>query len=293
MYLMRTAAWISGDHYGSFFYVNALLLTVFAVGTAVGLWMLAGRRALWFALAPTLLIYGTINWDLFAVMLMVLALVAFAERRDGWAGALLGLGAAAKFFPALLLLPLFLQATAGSRARPLGPGAVVDGRLVGGRQPAVRDRRARARGGSSSGSTANGPRTSTASGTSPAVTRARRASRPERRRRCRSGCSSRLFGAAVPVEAAPGPRLPAMDARLPAARELPAGEQGLLAAVRALAPAVVRARRPRSAPVRRVRDRGRRGVRHAVLVLRRVHRRDDVAAAVVVRNGGARARRSC
>ena len=42
-------------------------------------------------------------------MLMVLALVAFAERRDGWAGALLGLGAAAKFFPALLLLPLFLQ----------------------------------------------------------------------------------------------------------------------------------------------------------------------------------------
>ncbi len=109
MYLMRTAAWISGDHYGSFYYVNAILLTVFAAGTAVGLWMLAGRRALWFALAPTLLIYGTINWDLFAVMLMVLALVAFAERRDGWAGVFLGLGAAAKFFPALLLLPLFLQ----------------------------------------------------------------------------------------------------------------------------------------------------------------------------------------
>jgi uncharacterized membrane protein len=71
--------------------------------------MLAGRRALWFALAPTLLVYGTINWDLFAVMLMVLALVAFAERHDGWAGALLGLGAAAKFFPAFLVIPLFLQ----------------------------------------------------------------------------------------------------------------------------------------------------------------------------------------
>ena len=109
MYLMRAAAWVSGAHYAAFYYTNALLLTVFAAGTAVGLWMLAGRRALWFALAPTLLVYGTVNWDLFAVMLMTLSLVAFAERRDGWAGVLLGLGAAAKFFPAMLIVPLFLQ----------------------------------------------------------------------------------------------------------------------------------------------------------------------------------------
>ena len=33
MYLMRMAAWISGDHYGSFYYVNAVLLTVFAPGS--------------------------------------------------------------------------------------------------------------------------------------------------------------------------------------------------------------------------------------------------------------------
>ena len=66
-------------------------------------------RALYFALAPTLLIYGTMNWDLFAVALATAALLAFFRRRDGWAGVLLGLGAAAKFYPAMLVVPLIAQ----------------------------------------------------------------------------------------------------------------------------------------------------------------------------------------
>jgi uncharacterized membrane protein len=109
MYAMRTAAWIGGTGYVGFFYTNVFLLTACAVAVAVCLWVLVGRRALWFALAPTLLVYGTVNWDLLAVALATGALVAFAARRDGWAGVLLGLGAAAKFYPAMLLLPLFLQ----------------------------------------------------------------------------------------------------------------------------------------------------------------------------------------
>ena len=86
-----------------------MLLLGFAMVTALCLWLLGGSRALWFALAPTLLIYGTINWDLAAVALATAALVAFANRRDGWAGVLIGLGAATKFYPALVLVPLFLQ----------------------------------------------------------------------------------------------------------------------------------------------------------------------------------------
>ena len=119
MYVMRTAGWIArlrtslsgaaGIDVEAFYYTNAVILTLFAAATAFGLWALAGRRALWFALAPTLLIYGTVNWDLVAVAFATLALVAFASRRDGWAGVLLGLGAASKLYPALLLLPLFLQ----------------------------------------------------------------------------------------------------------------------------------------------------------------------------------------
>jgi uncharacterized membrane protein len=109
MYVMRVAAWIAGDTFGLFYWVNAVLLLAAAAATAVFLWMLAGRRALWFALAPTLLLYGTVNWDLVAVALATGALVAFAGRRDGLAGVLLGLGAATKLYPILLVVPLFAQ----------------------------------------------------------------------------------------------------------------------------------------------------------------------------------------
>ena len=109
MYVMRAAAWASGIDYARFFYANAILLLGFAMATAVCLWILAGSRAMWFALAPSLLIYGTINWDLAAVALATAALVAWSRRRDGLTGMLIGLGAATKFYPALVLVPIFLQ----------------------------------------------------------------------------------------------------------------------------------------------------------------------------------------
>ena len=108
MYLMRAAAWIQ-DGYQGFFYTNAVIMLGFALLTSWCLWLLGGRRALWFALAPTLLIYATINWDLAAVAAATGAMVAWSRKREGWAGILLGLGAAAKFYPALILVPLFLQ----------------------------------------------------------------------------------------------------------------------------------------------------------------------------------------
>ena len=46
-----------------------------AVAIAVCLYMLNGARALYFALAPTLLIYGTMNWDLLAVMFATVAML--------------------------------------------------------------------------------------------------------------------------------------------------------------------------------------------------------------------------
>jgi uncharacterized membrane protein len=80
-----------------------------AVLTAWGLWALVGRRALWFALAPSLLLTGTVNWDLLAVALSTWALVAYAARREEWTGVAIGAGAATKFFPAFVLVPLMVQ----------------------------------------------------------------------------------------------------------------------------------------------------------------------------------------
>jgi uncharacterized membrane protein len=117
MFFMRAAAWMADIHkavangpapYGSFFYVNVVLLSGCALLTAWLLWLMVGARALYFALAPTLLLYGFMNWDLLAVALATAGTYAYLRSRDGPAGALLGLGAAAKLYPGLLVVPFAL-----------------------------------------------------------------------------------------------------------------------------------------------------------------------------------------
>ncbi len=109
MFFMRSAAWISGPSNLDFFWTNAALLSMCAIAAAICLYLLAGSRSLILALAPTLLIYGFMNWDMFAVALGTGALLAFANRRDTLAGVLLGLGAAAKMYPILLVVPLIAE----------------------------------------------------------------------------------------------------------------------------------------------------------------------------------------
>jgi uncharacterized membrane protein len=109
MYFMRVAAWISGPRTAAFYFVNALLLMICAAAIAVCLSMMAGGKALMFSLAPTLLIYGTMNWDLLAVALATAAMLAFFRRRDTTSGVLLGLGAAAKAYPLMFAAPLAVQ----------------------------------------------------------------------------------------------------------------------------------------------------------------------------------------
>jgi uncharacterized membrane protein len=110
MSFMRIAAFISGPRFAAFYFVNAGLLLLCAVVIGLCLYVMAGgRRALYFALAPTLLIYGTMNWDLLAVMFAALATLYLLRHRDVASGALLGLGAAAKFFPGMLVVPFVAQ----------------------------------------------------------------------------------------------------------------------------------------------------------------------------------------
>jgi uncharacterized membrane protein len=119
MYAMRVAAWITptttdapdeppARSYAGFFHVNAAMLALAAVVIAIALYLMAGLRALYFALAPTLLVYGFMNWDLIAVAFATLATLAYVNRRDVASGALLGLGASAKLYPSLLAVPFAL-----------------------------------------------------------------------------------------------------------------------------------------------------------------------------------------
>ena len=105
MYTMRLTAWASGPSNTRFFFANAILMWIAAFWIALCLYIMVGRRVLYFALAPTLALAATNNWDLLAVAMTTAATLAFLRRRDGWSGVLLGLGAAAKLYPALLIIP--------------------------------------------------------------------------------------------------------------------------------------------------------------------------------------------
>jgi uncharacterized membrane protein len=104
MYAMRLAAY-PVNSYPGFFYSNVFLLSIAAFVTAFALYRMVGMRALYFALAPTLIVYGFMNWDLIAVAFAAVGTLAFVRRRDATSGIMLGLGAAAKLFPAFLLVP--------------------------------------------------------------------------------------------------------------------------------------------------------------------------------------------
>ena len=92
-----------------FFDINVFMLVLCALGAA---WFVAltHRRRPWDALmvAPGLILTAYINWDLLAVFLGAGALWAWSRKSPLAAGALIGLGTAAKLYPAFLLLPLFL-----------------------------------------------------------------------------------------------------------------------------------------------------------------------------------------
>jgi uncharacterized membrane protein len=103
--------------------VNAVLLGLAGLVTVVAVMRLAGRRRPWdaalVAASPILALHGTINWDLIAVALSMVALLAWSRRRAGGCGVLLGLAVAAKLYPVFLLVPIALLCIRARQWRPL------------------------------------------------------------------------------------------------------------------------------------------------------------------------------
>jgi uncharacterized membrane protein len=92
---------------GTILFASALL-------TAWLLWRIVGVRAFYFAAAPTLLLYGPMNWDLIAVAAMMAAVAFHLHRRDPEAGVATGLGIAAKVLPGVACAPMtFVRDRAG------------------------------------------------------------------------------------------------------------------------------------------------------------------------------------
>ena len=106
-----------------FYVVNAVAAYAFFLGTLWGVSAYVKRRAwdgLMLALSPAVFLASFVNWDWPAVMLTVLALLAWSRGRPGWAGVALGLAIAVKFYPILLLGPLLLLCLRGRRMAAFG-----------------------------------------------------------------------------------------------------------------------------------------------------------------------------
>lgn len=87
----------------SFFVANIPFLGIAGLAAAWCLGAALGplrKRALYFAAAPPLAFYAFHNWDLLAVAPVAAAVLAWSRGRAGAAGAALGVGAAAKLYPA-------------------------------------------------------------------------------------------------------------------------------------------------------------------------------------------------
>lgn len=103
-----------------YFQISALGLSFAWLVTVWALVKLSPRRpwdAALAALSPLVVVHAFTNFDALATALATTGLLAWARRRPVLAGVLLGLGAATKAYPALLLLPIVLVAVRAGRLR--------------------------------------------------------------------------------------------------------------------------------------------------------------------------------
>ncbi|PBC62228.1 hypothetical protein BKI49_18335 [Streptomyces sp. Tue6028] len=126
---MEVAAWLtpgggSIQHQEQIYWmVNAGMLMVCAAVIAVCTARTHRRRpwdGLLVALAPAFALTATINWDLLAVALLAAAMLMWSRGRVLAFGVLIGLATAAKFYPFLVLGPLFLLCWRAGRWREFG-----------------------------------------------------------------------------------------------------------------------------------------------------------------------------
>jgi hypothetical protein len=105
-----------------YFDTNATLIAAVWVVTVLATARMSRRRpwdAAMVALAPGIVLAGTINWDMWAAGFLALAMLCFARGRLVLAGILIGLAAATKLYTVLILVAILLLALRTGRIRPL------------------------------------------------------------------------------------------------------------------------------------------------------------------------------
>ena len=90
-----------------YYFINIFLLALLFISTVVLLQRI-GAYGFYYALAPAVIGSMFINWDLWAIPTMLLAIYWFDRKRFDYSAAALGVSVATKFFPVLLLIPIMI-----------------------------------------------------------------------------------------------------------------------------------------------------------------------------------------
>jgi len=106
--LMWATAKISPDGPVSYFNFSAILLALLFIYSSYLIYRMRPDLAVIYALAPTGVLALFINWDLWAIPTMLLAIYWFDGKREFASAAILGISIATKFFPIVLLLPILI-----------------------------------------------------------------------------------------------------------------------------------------------------------------------------------------
>jgi uncharacterized membrane protein len=106
--VMWATAKIAPDGPVSYFNFSAILLALLFIASTFLIHRIKPESAVIYALAPTGILSMFINWDLWAIVTMLIAIYWFDRKRELASAAILGVSIATKFFPIVLLLPILI-----------------------------------------------------------------------------------------------------------------------------------------------------------------------------------------
>lgn len=113
---------VSAGRILAYFDINAALIAAVWIVTVLATARMARRRtwdAAMVAVAPGIILAGTINWDMWAVGLLALGMYCFSRNKLVLAGIFIGLGTATKLYPVLILGAVLLLALRTGRIRAI------------------------------------------------------------------------------------------------------------------------------------------------------------------------------
>jgi len=104
--VMWATAQISSDSPITYFRINIFLIALLFIASAFILYRIRPDLSYLYAIAPTGIAALFINWDLWAIVTMLLSIYWFDRKRETLSAVTLAISIATKFFPIVLLLPI-------------------------------------------------------------------------------------------------------------------------------------------------------------------------------------------